>query len=301
MKHAYIMKILILGSEGFVGHNLISGLKNDFILTASDIHSSSNQDVKYVKSDVTKFDEVKSITKDTDIIINLAAHTLVSSFDQVIVNAKINIIGMLNVLESARINNVQKIIFSSASSLIGDSRENLITEKYPANPKTAYGVSKMACEHYLRIFNDLYGLNYVTFRFFNIYGPHQINGLIPSLILKLKKNQKVTVFGEGDQIRDYVYIEDAVPFFKKAIKSNVANNKILNFGTGIGHSVMDVINVLSKHLDTKPKIDFRPSRQGEISNFVADTRLLNSIFGSIPNTTLETGLSKTLTWHNNKS
>lgn len=295
------MKIAILGSEGFVGHNLVRGLKSKFDIIASDIVNFSDQDVKYVKSDITQFDEIKSITTGVDVIINLVAHTLVSSFDQVITNAKVNIIGMLNVLEAARLNNVKKILFPSASSIIGETRENPVTEKHIATPKTAYGVSKLACEHYLRIFHELYGIDYVVFRFFNIYGPYQINGLIPSIFSKLEKKEPITIFGKGDQIRDYVYVEDIINFFNKAATSNIANNHIVNMGTGQGATVKDVIDIASQKLGIEPKIDYKPERPGEISNFVADTKLLRGLFGSIPSTDLNKGLQLTLEWMSQKT
>lgn len=292
------MKVLILGSEGFVGHNLIADSRNDFEILASDVHNFSDQNVKYVKTDITKFDEVKAICEDVDVIINLVAHTLLSSFDQIITNANVNIIGMLNVLEAARLKEVKKIIFTSASSIVGVAYENPVTEKHLITPKTAYGVSKLACEHYLRIYKESYGMNYVIFRFFNIYGPHQINGLIPNIFSKLKKNEPITVFGRGDQVRDYVYIEDIVKFFHKAIVSGIADNQIINMGSGQGATVKEVIEIASKHLGMEPKIDYKPERAGEINNFVADTKLLKALFGSVPSTSLEEGLKLTLNWIN---
>lgn len=292
------MKVLILGSEGFVGHNLVAGLRNNFEILASDMHNFSNQDIKYVKTDITKFEEVKGICDGVDVIINLVAHTLLSSFDQIITNANVNIIGMLNVLEAARLKGVKKIIFPSASSIVGIAYENPVTEKHPVTPKTAYGVSKLACEHYLRIYKELYGINYLIFRFFNIYGPHQLNGLIPTVFSKLKKSEPITIFSRGDQVRDYVYINDIVKFFHKAIVSGIADNQIINMGSGQGATVKDVIEISSRYLGVEPKIDYQPERPGEISNFVADTKLLKALFGDVPSSSLENGLQHTLNWLN---
>lgn len=294
------MKVLILGSEGFVGHNLVQGLKDNFEIIASDIVNFSDQDVKYVKSDITQFNEIKSISNDVDVIINLVAHTLVSSFDQIIANAQVNIIGMLNVLEAARLNNIKKIIFPSASSMIGIAKENPVTEQHPTTPKTAYGVSKLACEHYLRIYKELYDMNYVVFRFFNIYGPYQTNGLIPNIFTKLRKNEPIPVFGKGGQMRDYVYIKDVIKYFSKSITSNITDNQIINMGTGQGATVKDVIELASKQVGVEPKIDYKPERPGEITNFVADTKLLKALFGSVPSTPLEEGLRLTYEWLNGK-
>lgn len=290
------MKVAILGSEGFVGKNLVEDLGSKYDIIPSDMHQSGISK-NYVKSDVRNIDELKMLLKGCDVVVDLVANNLVASVDQVVENAKINIIGLLNVLEAARHNGVKKIIFPSASSMIGFTNKNPVPENHPALPKTPYGVTKLASEHYLRIYKELYGIDSVIFRFFNIYGPHQLNGVIPSIILKMKKNEPITIFGKGDQIRDYVFINDVSPFFDKAISSNVADNLILNMGTGKGSSVVDVVNQISANMGIKPIIEFKPERPGEISNFVADTALLEKTFGSKPNTSLHEGIRKTIDWY----
>lgn len=292
------MRVLILGSEGFVGHNLVQGLKDSHdIFTADQLEQG--HDKNYSKLNIVNYENVEKIVKDVDVVINLVAHTLVSSLSDFTLNAQVNIIGLLNVLEACRKNNVKKIIFTSASSIVGEPLTFKVSEKHLVTPKTAYGITKMASEHYLRLYNEMYGLEYVVFRFFNIYGPYQKNGLIPSLYSRIVKEQPVTIFGQGDQIRDYVYIEDVIPFFEKSISTKVANNLILNLGTGNGSTIMDVLNHLSKIINVEPTIDFRSPRPGEIGNFVADTDLLNSTFGMIPDTSIGEGLKKTIAWLKN--
>src|SRR5437660_12220296 len=110
------------------------------------------------------------------------------------------------------------------------------------SPKTAYGITKMTSEHYLRLYNELYGLRYVIFRFLNIYGPYQRNGIIPSLYSRIKQSQTITIFGKGDQIRDYVYIEDIIPFFDKSVSTNISDNLIFNLGTGSGTTINEIVN-----------------------------------------------------------
>jgi len=288
------LRVAILGSEGFVGKNLVEGLQSEFDLILSDRYDISKDN--YVQADILNLEQITKAVNGVDSIIHLAAHTLVSSFEDTIKNAQVNIIGLLTILEAARKCNVKKIIFTSASSMLGATTEKLVSEKHPALPKTAYGVTKLASEHYLRIYKELYDLDYVIFRFFNIYGPHQLNGLIPTIVSKLHKKESVTVFGKGNQIRDYVYIKDTPKFFAKALTSNIADHQIVNLGTGRGATVMDVIQEISKCLDINPSIKYEPERPGEISNFVADTTLLKSLFGSVPNTPLNEGLSNTIEW-----
>ena len=239
---------------------------------------------------------VDQIVRNVDVVIDLAAHSLVSSLDGSVENAKVNIIGLLNVLESCRKNQIKKIIFTSASSMIGVPNSEQVSEDHPAFPKTAYGITKLASEHYLRLYNELYGINFVVFRFFNIYGPYQKNGLIPTLYNRIKKGESLMVFGKGDQIRDYVFIEDIVSFFAEAVSSEIGNNQIFNMGTGKGSTISDIIKILSKTLQISPTIENKPERPGEIGNFVGDTTKLNSVFGSTPSTSVTLGIQKTVEW-----
>ena len=293
------MKILIMGSEGFVGQNLVNGLsKNHDILTSDQIDSTRKN---YFKCDITNYDSVEKVVKDVDAVIHLTAHSLVSSLDGSITNAQVNIMGLLNLLESCRKNSIPKVIFTSASSLIGEPTSFEVNEKHDPKPKTAYGITKLTSEHYLRLYNELYNIDYTVFRFFNIYGPHQKNGLIPTIYKKIQNNEPITIFGKGDQVRDYVYIEDIVSFFEKSVVSKIANNKIFNMGTGTGTTILDIVKTMSEILKIKPNIEFQDPRPGEIGNFVSDTRVLKETFDNIPSTNLLTGLTKTVNWLKNHS
>lgn len=289
------MKILILGSEGFVGYNLVDGLSQNHEIFCADLIDNSLH-YNYRKLDVTNYQSVENIVKDVDVVIDLVAHSLISSIEGPTKNAEVNIIGLLNILEACTKNNIQKIIFTSASSLIGEPKTPKVSEDHPAIPKTAYGISKLTSEHYLRLYNELYGLTYTIFRFFNIYGPYQKNGLIPSFYSRIQNNQPLTVFGKGDQIRDYVFIKDIIPFFEKAISTYVGENKVFNMGTGKGTKILEIIDILSKTMGIKPEIEFKDSRPGEIGNFVSDTNLLESSFDDVPSTDIETGITQTVEW-----
>ena len=293
------MKILIMGSEGFVGKNLVKGLSEKHDIYTSDQLDSANQN--YSKCDITNYDSVEKVVRNVDAVIHLAAHSLVSSLDGSITNAKVNIIGLLNLLESCRKNSIHKVIFTSASSLVGEPKSFHVNENHPPKPKTAYGITKLTSEHYLHLYHELYDIDYTVFRFFNIYGPFQKNGLIPSIFNKIRNNESITIFGKGDQIRDYVYIEDVLPFFEQAASSKIGQNKILNMGTGNGTTILEIVKNISEILKIEPQIEYQPIRPGEIGNFVADTTLLHEIFGKIPSTDVKIGLNKTIDWLKNNS
>tara|TARA_B100001245_G_C22852373_1_gene409756 strand:+ start:48 stop:914 length:867 start_codon:yes stop_codon:yes gene_type:complete len=287
------LKVLLLGSEGFVGQNLIDGLKEKHELLTADVLNSGTH-TNYTKFDITNIDETYSLIKNIDVVINLVTHTLTQSLNDVISNANTNIIGLLNVLEACRKNKIKKTIFTSASSIIGIPNTFSVDEKHSVMPQTAYGITKMAAEHYHRLYKEIYDLNHVIFRFFNIYGPYQTNGIIPSFHKKLINNEPITVFGKGKQIRDFVFIRDVIPFFDNVITSSKFDNQTYNLGTGNGTTIMEVIEKFSKLLSVKPKIDFQPERPGEIGNFVANTNFLLSEFGFKPETSVEDGLKDTI-------
>ena len=290
-----MLKILILGSEGFVGNNLVEGLSKNHEIFCADMNEKSSHR-NYNQFDVVDPESVMRTVRDVDVVINLVAHALVSSIEGPTKNAKVNIIGLLNVLEACKNNKIGKLIFTSASSLVGEPQTFQVNEGHPALPKTAYGITKLASEHYLRLYSELHGLDYVIFRFFNIYGPYQKNGLIPNLYDRIINGEPLSVFGKGDQIRDYVFIKDVIPFFEKSCVSEVGKNSTINMGTGNGTTIKEVIGILAKILKIEPKIELKPERPGEIGNFVADTTNLKDSFKEVPSTSVEEGLKRTIEW-----
>ncbi len=291
------LKVVVLGAAGFVGTNLLETINSkEFEILASDITDVKINNIPFVKSDITSFEEVSKLIKGSDIVVHLAAHSLAQSFEEILTNAKVNVMGVLNVLEASRIADVKNVIFSSASSVIGTPQQSLVDESHPCAPKTPYGVTKLASEHYFRIYNETYGMNYAIFRFFNIYGRYQTTGLIPNIYYKLSNNSPIDVYGDGSQLRDYVYVKDLIPFLVRAITDDAIKNKIINMGTGKGTSVLEVIELAAKILGKKPLMQFHPNRKGEIGNFVPDIKLLKSLFGTIPSTPLEQGLRQTFAW-----
>ncbi len=291
-------EIIVFGSSGFIGRNLINKFLEEKVkVLASDLQGRKTN-VPFLKADILDFTEVENVVKGSKTIIHLAADSLTNSLKNPRKNAQINIIGTLNILEAARKHDVERIIFSSASSVVGEVKYNPVDEKHPCKPKTPYAVAKYAIENYLRVYNEIYGMNYIIFRFFNVYGPYQTpetGGLIPNVIYKIIKNKEIPVYGDGSAVRDYIYVEDVVNFLFKAT-TLPKTNFIVNLGTGKGATVKEVINTCSKVIGKKPKISWKPKRPGEIDNFTADTSKLVKYFKEKPKTSLEKGIQKTYEW-----
>jgi len=294
------LRILVFGAAGFVGRNLIERVRKDrHDLTASDLaedpfHGSAN----YAKLDLLNRDRVIDVVKGSDVIVHFAASPLTQSLESPAENMRINVEGTLNILDAARKHDVKKVIYSSASSVVGIPKYNPVDEDHPCTPKTPYAVAKRTCEEYLRVYNEMYGLHYLVFRFFNVYGPWQgqkSGGLIPNLYRTLSENREFQVFGDGSNTRDFIYVEDIAEFSSSAINSDV-KDRVINMGTGRGTSIVELIDLGARVLGTKPKIVYKPSRPGEIGNFVADTRRLREVLGNRPFTPLEEGLKRTFSW-----
>ncbi|NIO21596.1 MAG: NAD-dependent epimerase/dehydratase family protein [Candidatus Aenigmarchaeota archaeon] len=294
------MTIAVFGAAGFVGRNMVEKLVEENLdFVASDIRKNDIfKGVNFVKADILNFDEVCKVVEGVDYIIHLAASPLKVSLEKPKLNMKINVGGTLNILDAARKFDVNKIIFSSASSIYGDVKYSPVDEKHPCTPKTPYAVAKYMCENYLRVYQEVYGLDYFTFRFFNVYGSWQYpetGALIPSVFKKISANEEIVIHGDGSATRDFIYVGDVVNFFIKVIERDIRNQTV-NLGTGKGTSIREIVDICGEIAGRKPDIVHLPQRKGEISNFSADTTKLKEIFGAVPELGVEEGLKHTFEW-----
>ncbi len=293
------MKVAVFGASGFVGINVVESLtKAGLDIIASDVRVTSAMKAEFRKADLLDYNQVELVVKDADVVIHLAASPLPFSLEKPMLNARINIEGSLNILDAARTYGIKKVIFSSASSIVGDVKYNPVDELHPCTPKTPYGVAKFAMEHYLRVYQELYNLDYLVFRFFNVYGPWQYpesKAVIPMVYDKLRKEGSFNVFGDGSQTRDFIYVGDIADYFVEAAKNNV-RNEVVNMGTGKGTTIKEIVEIAGELLSVNPTINYLPARPGEISNFEADTTKIRSLFGKAPDTPLKCGLEYTFNW-----
>jgi UDP-glucose 4-epimerase len=241
------LKVIVFGAAGFVGRNLILGLSNsDHSTIACDaVENPFDPEIKYLRLDVLDRARVFDSVKGNDAVIHLAASPLVASLQDPSQNMRVNIEGTLNILDAAREHHVKKLLYSSASSVIGTPNYNPVDEGHPCTPKTPYAVAKKACEDYIRVYRDLYDLHYVIFRFFNLYGPWQFftsGALIPNVYRTLSENKEFRIFGDGSSRRDFIYIDDVVNYCLSALTLPIADT-VVNLGTGIGTSILELVRL----------------------------------------------------------
>lgn len=295
------MEIVVTGAAGFVGRNLLEELAGtDHRVLACDVEplESVPENAEFHDLDITDERAVTETVSGADAVVHLAAHPLPASNEDPKLNAEINIIGTLNILDAARNADIEKVIFSSASSLVGEVTEVPVPEDHPAQPQSPYGVAKHAIEEYLSVYQDLYGLDHLVFRFFNVYGPHQYpesGALVPVVLSRLAREQGVFVTGDGSQTRDFIYVRDITGFILEGLESEVTN-EVVNMGRGVETSILDAITEMASVVGVDPIIERRPERPDEIDDFYADTTNCEELFGRVPDTDFRAGLERTLEW-----
>ncbi len=298
--------IIVTGGAGFIGSHIAEALceKNnikiiDNLYTGLESNISHFLDkIKLSAISITEKDKVIEELKDTDIIFHQGANVRIpDSLKDPQFDAEVNILGTLNVLEAARINYVKTVIFAASTSVYGDPVELPMTENHPINPKSPYAVGKRACEEYMRLYNELYGIKTVCLRYFNVYGPRQrpdnpYSGVISIFFDCLKKGQELTVYGDGEQSRDFVNVKDVVQANILAVESDKTG--IYNVGTGTEITINKLIEFMGEILQVKPKIKYEKERQGDVKRSLADLTKIKKGLGFEPEIKLKEGLEELL-------
>lgn len=302
------MNILVTGGAGFIGSNIVDELiaKKHKVAIVDNLATGNikniNKKAKFYKvsvCDKKKIDEIFKKEK-FDVVIHHAAQLDVRksvadpSFD-----ADVNIKGALNILEACKNTKVKKIIFaSSGGTIYGECGSKAPDEKSFENPLSPYGVAKLSVEHYIKCYASLYGLKYTILRYANVYGPRQdVNGeagVVAIFIGKMTSNNEAFIFGDGKQLRDYVYVKDVVDANVKALTK--ANNEVVNIGTQKTFSVNDLFKTLAKITGYQKKAIYKPKRSGELLKSVLNISKAKKVLGWQPKVKITDGLEKTVSF-----
>jgi UDP-glucose 4-epimerase len=300
------MRIIVTGGAGFIGSNLVDFLlENHHQVTVIDNLSSGFQrnlssKAKFYLADIKDKDLIETIfsLEKPDVVFHLAAQIDVrQSIENPLLDATVNIIGGINMLEACRIHKTKKIIYANSVALYGTvSFSDLpIQETNLAQPDSPYGASKHTFEHYLSIYEKLYGLDYTILRFGNVYGDRQNiegeGGVIALFFGKLMKKISPTIFGNGLQTRDYVYVKDIVKACNSAIESG--DSHCFNIGTQTETSVIDLLHMMQTICNTNLKPIFAHPRPGEIERSVLNSWKAQELLGWKPIYSLENVLRST--------
>jgi UDP-glucose 4-epimerase len=296
------MKILVTGGCGFIGSHIADayiGMGHDVVVVdnlSTGVIDNLNPNARFYEKDITSaIDEIFRAEK-FDVVNHHAAQINVrTSVDDPIYDARVNVLGTLNLLRLASEYSVRRFIYaSSGGAVYGEPQGYPIREGEKLCPLSPYGASKVAAENYVVTYSRLYGLEHVILRYSNVYGPRQIikseAGVISIFVDRILRNEPCTVYGDGKQVRDYVYVDDVVAANIKALE---CGPDIFNIGTGIETSVNDLIHIFSTILKKEIQHNHVEPRPGEVFRNVLDYGRACSEIGWQPRTALKDGILKT--------
>jgi nucleoside-diphosphate-sugar epimerase len=306
------MRYLVTGGAGFIGSNIVDELvrRGHQVVVLDDLSAGKESNLANVRSKIdlrvgtiTDLAAVQSACNGADYVIHLAARTSVPrSVQNPIETNFVNIDGTLNVLVTARDAQVRRIVFAASSSAYGETPTLPKTEAMPADPISPYGITKYVGELYAKVFGRVYGLENACVRYFNVFGPRQdpssqYSGVLSRFMLAVIEGQQPVVFGDGEQSRDFTFIENIVDETLRACEAQGASGMVFNGGTGARITLNQVLKLLEKISGKKIQAKYDPPRTGDIRDSQADISLAQKVLGYKPLVHFEEGLRRTWEWY----
>ena len=306
-------RYVVTGGGGFIWCGLVRGLLalQDGTVEVIDNFSTGRQEnltdvasqVRMHIADICDFDAIAPIIAGADTVFHIAAIPSVPrSISDPVPSHQSNIDGTFNVLLAAKQGNVRKVVYAASSSAYGDTEVLPKVETMQPNPKSPYAAQKLMGEYYCSSFAECYGLDATSLRFFNVYGPRQdpsspYSGVLSIFIRCLLEGTSPTIFGDGEQTRDFTYVEDVVALILKTATAPGTAGKMFNAGNGGRYSLNEVWRVLQKIEGVSIDANYGPPRAGDVRDSQADTEAATKYLGHAPRFSLEEGLRRTLEWY----
>ncbi len=310
MYYTYVdyMKILVTGGCGFIGSHIVDKLveqKHEVVVLdnlSTGKKERLNTSAKLVIADICNGEQINTVflEEKPQIVIHTAAQVMLrKSIDEPVFDAMTNIIGTINVLEACKNNKVKRIIYTSTGGArYGEPKYLPVDENHELNPSAPYGISKHTAEHYVRAYNELYDLDYLIFCFGNVYGPRddpkckRVTALFSELMIK---GEQPTIFGDGGQTRDFLYVLDLAEFIVNSIEKN-PTHKLFNLANGTQTSVIQIFEMLKEISGFEQDAKHIEAVKGEIRDICLDTTLAQKELGWNPKTSMKEGLTETYNW-----
>jgi UDP-glucose 4-epimerase len=302
----------VTGGAGFIGSHLVDHLVDaghevvvlDNFSTGKIrnlAHSLGHRNFRFVRADIRRLPRslLKNLKK-VDTVCHLAAVTSVpESVINPVFTTEVNVIGTLNVLETAKALKAERVVFSSSSAVYGTPLAYPIPETASISPISPYGASKAASELYLGSFEENYGIETVSLRYFNVYGPRQRPGEYAGVISifgrKALQHQPLQIYGDGSQTRDFIYVSDVVDATIAATERTL-KRRVFNIASGHETSILELGRAIQKIVKSHSNLKFCPARTGEVARSVADTSRARKELRLVGGTKLDDGLSMTIKW-----
>lgn len=303
------MKILVTGGAGFIGSHIVDKLliHGHDVVVIDDFSSGNRENVEmnnircYEQSILSSSVEEIFSTEKPDVVIHQAAQTSVQySMNFPIIDAEVNVLGTLKMLEYCRKYEVGKFIFASSAAVYGEPQYLSIDEKHPLNPTSCYGMSKKAAEDYIRLYGNQYGLNYTILRYSNVYGPRQTStgeaGVVTIFIDKFLNGHSPIIYGNGKQTRDFIYVEDVANANISALTRG--NGELFNISTNQSISLLELLGNMDRLSgDQIKEAQFEPARKGDIQDSALSNILSRDKLDWEPLTKIREGLAHTVEFY----
>jgi UDP-glucose 4-epimerase len=301
------MNVLVTGGAGFIGSNVVRLLVEGghSVAVLDNLSSGYRQNIdetaaRFIEADVRNADRVVQAAKGVEVIIHMAASVgNQRSLADPRADTAVNALGTLNVLEAARAVGARKVVYSSSAGIFGELRTLPIAEDHPVEPDSPYGVSKLAGEKYCLAYSRLYDLESICLRYFNVYGVHQrfdaYGNVIPIFATLLLRAEPLTVFGDGEQTRDFINVADVARANVLAACDRGVSGAF-NLGSGTAVTVNHLVRLLEEAAGRRATVRHGPPRPGDVRNSRADTRAIGDALGFVPTVALEPGLVEYVGW-----
>jgi len=300
--------MVVTGGAGFIGSNIAAALadRDDEVIVFDDLSSgyaenlAGQPDVKLVEGSILDADLVEDVIAGADVVFHHAASVgNKRSIDDPRHDVMVNAVGTINVLEACRRGGVRKVVYASSAGIFGELRELPISETHPLEPDSPYGASKLAGEKACLVYAKLYELEAVALRYFNVYGPHQrfdeYGNVIPIFVFQMIDGETLTIFGDGEQTRDFINVRDVVQANLKAGDSRGVSGAF-NLGSGTRISINGLVRELAGLADGGVDVRYGPPRPGDVRDSLADISPAHEALGFTPAVSLQEGLPEYVSW-----
>ena len=302
---------LVTGGAGFIGSNIVERLVergeqvrviDNFITGKRENLAPFMDNIELVEGDIRNIDDLKKACKGVDYILHQAAlRSVPKSVDNPLLTNEININGTLNLLMIAREMNVKRVVYASSSSIYGERTDFPEKEADLPQPISPYAVSKLTGEYYCQTFSATFGLETVSLRYFNVFGPRQnpeskYSAVIPAFISRILADKPPIVESDGRQSRDFTYVSNVVDTNLSAATKAGISGQVFNVACGKTTTILDIVKGVNKILKKTLKPEFVPKRQGDVKKTIADISKLQIILNLKPRIQFKEGLEKTVAW-----
>ena len=303
--------VLVTGGAGFIGSHLVEALvaRGDRVRVLDDFSTGSLENLSAVQS---RIEVVRGTVADpaevrqamhgvTHVVHEAAMRSIPRSLDDPLLCNHVNVGGTLNVLIAAREAAVRRVVFASSSSVYGDVTTYPVPEEQPLRPASPYAVSKLAGEWYARMFQELYGLEVIGLRYFNVFGP-RMDGesgyamAIPRFVVCALRGEPPPVYGDGRQSRDFLFVENVVQGTVRALDVAQPDPAVFNIASGCDRSLLEILDTLTRLLHRPITPRHLPARPGEARRTLADVSRAKAVLGFSPAVSFEDGLARTVAW-----